>query len=92
MNKVFIDLMSSAPVGESSKRAVKDKGKSVPRTPVPPESIEPLAVVLLPATGQPGPSEKKKSKRGSDRSSSQRSLAGKALGYSFPIWRKAREC
>jgi len=73
MNKVFKDLMSSAPAGEGSKQAAKDKGKSVPRTPGPPQNIKPLATVPPPVVGQPGPSEKKKSKRGSDRSSSQRS-------------------
>ena len=47
MNKVFKDLMSSALAGESSKRPAKDKGKSVPRTPSPPQNIEPLATSPL---------------------------------------------
>jgi len=64
--------MSSAPVGKS-KPPAKDKGKSVPRTPVP-QKVEPLAVVPPSSAGQPGPSEKRKSRRSSDRSSSQRSL------------------
>jgi len=53
MNKVFKDLMSSAPAGESSKRAAKDKGKSVPRTPDPPQNIEPLAAVPLLLSNNP---------------------------------------
>jgi len=71
MNKVFKDLMSSAPTGKS-KPPPKDKGKLVPRTPAP-QKAEPLVVVPLSPAGQPGPSEKKISRRGSDRSSSQRS-------------------
>jgi len=44
-NKVFKDLLSYVPTGEGSKRAAKDKGKSVPWTPMPPKRVEPLAVV-----------------------------------------------
>jgi len=73
MNKFFKDLLSSAPIGKGSKRAAKDKGKSIPRTPVPLERVELLAVMPPSPAGQPGPSEKIKSKRGSDWSSSQRS-------------------
>jgi len=74
MNKVFKDLLSFAPTWEGSKRVAKDKGKFVPRTLVPPERVELLAVVPPSPAGQPGPSKKKKSKRGSDRLSSQRLL------------------
>ena len=70
MNKVFKDLMSSAPAGKS-KPPAKDKGKSVPRTPAP-QKAEPLVVVSPSPAGQPGPSEKRKSRRSSDRSSSKR--------------------
>jgi len=70
MNKVFKDLMSSAPAGKS-KPPTKDKGKSIPRTPAP-QKAEPLALVPPSPAGQPGPLEKRKSKRSSDRSSSQR--------------------
>jgi len=41
--------------------------------PDPPQNVELLATVPPPTVGQPGPSEKKKSKRESDQSSSQRS-------------------
>jgi len=71
MNKVFKDLLSFAPAGKGSKQPAKDKGKFVPRTPVAPESVETLAVVPSPSVGQLGSSKKKKSKHGSDRSSSQ---------------------
>jgi len=61
------------PTVESSQQAAKNKGKFVPRTPATPERVEMLAVVPPPPAGQVGPSRKKKSKRGSDRSSTQRS-------------------
>jgi len=70
MNKVFKDLMSSAPTGKS-KPPAKDKGKSVPRTPAS-QKAEPLAVVPHSPARQPGSSEKGKSRRSSDRSSSKR--------------------